>query len=309
MQFTTTLITVAIMLAYAIPGFIFVKTKAIKPESIGAFARVLLFVCQPALFLYSFIAATYSPEFFKQMGIFFGLCMGMQILVMVSLTLILKSKFDDIRNRICTIASALANVGFFGVPLLEAVLPGHPEAIVFSTVFSVTLNLLSWTLAVGIISWDRKKMSIRNMVLNPTTVSLLVALPLFFTGTKLPGVIAPIVELLARMTTPMCMLILGMRLATVTTKDLFCNPRIYLSTAIKNVLYPLLSFLIIYFIPLPTYIKITFFLLGCCPAASMVLNMSELVGEGQTQAACSVLISTLSCIVTIPLLALMIPLL
>ena len=308
-NFTTTLITVAIMLAYAIPGFIFVKTKAIKPDSIGAFARVLLFVCQPALFLYSFNAATYSPEFFAQMGIFFGLCMGMQILVMVGLTLILKNKFDDVRNRICTIASALANVGFFGVPLLEAILPGHPEAVVFSTVFSVSLNLLSWTLAVSIISWDRKKMSVRNMIINPTTVSLLVALPLFFTSTKLPTVIAPIVELLARMTTPMCMLILGMRLATVTPRDLFLNPRIYLSTAIKNVIYPLLSFLIIYFIPLPTYIKVTFFLLGCCPAASMVLNMSELVGEGQTHAACSVLVSTLSCIVTIPLLALMIPLL
>lgn len=309
MQFTTTLITVAIMLAYAIPGFIFVKTKAIKPDSIGAFARVLLFVCQPALFLYSFNAATYSPAFFAQMGIFFGLCMGMQILVMVGLTLILKKKFDDVRNRICTIASALANVGFFGVPLLEAILPGHPEAVVFSTVFSVSLNLLSWTLAVGIISWDRKKMSIRNMIVNPTTVSLLVALPLFFTSTKLPTVIAPIVELLARMTTPMCMLILGMRLATVTPKDLFGNPRVYLSTAIKNVVYPLLSFLIIYFIPLPTYVKITFFLLGCCPSASMVLNMSELVKEGQTHAACSVLISTLSCILTVPLLALMIPLL
>ena len=308
-NFITTLITVAIMLAYAIPGFLFVKTKAIKPDSIGAFARVLLFVCQPALFLYSFNAATYTPEFFAQMGIFFGLCMGMQILVMVSLTLILKKKFDDVRNRICTIASALANVGFFGVPLLEAILPGYPEAVVFSTVFSVSLNLLSWSLAVGIISWDRRKMSVRNMVVNPTTISLLVALPLFFTQTKLPSVIAPIVELLARMTTPMCMLILGMRLATVTPRDLFCNPRISLSTALKNVLYPLLSFLIIYFIPLPTYIKVTFFLLGCCPAASMVLNMSELVGEGQTHAACSVLISTLSCIVTIPLLALMIPLL
>ena len=309
MQFTTTLITVAIMLAYAIPGYIFVKTKAIKPDSIGAFARVLLFVCQPALFLYSFNAATYSPSFFAQMGIFFGLCMGMQILVMVGLTLILRSKFDDVRNRICTIASALANVGFFGVPLLEAVLPGHPEAVVFSTVFSVSLNLLSWTLAVGIISWDRKKMSVRNMIVNPTTVSLLVALPLFFTCTKLPTVIAPIIELLARMTTPMCMLILGMRLATVTPRELFFNPRIYISTAIKNIAYPLLSFLIIYFIPLPTYIKVTFFLLGCCPSASMVLNMSELVKEGQKHAACSVLISTLSCIVTVPLLALMIPLL
>lgn len=309
MQFVTTLITVAIMLAYAIPGFIFVKTKAIKADSIGAFARILLFVCQPALILYSLNAADFSLEFTRQMGIFFGLCTGMQIFVMVSLTLILKRRFDDVRNRICTIASSLANVGFFGVPLIEAVLPGHPEALAFSTVFSVSLNLLSWTLAVGIITWEKKKINVRNMIVNPTTVSLLVALPLFFTGTKLPTAIAPIIELLGRMTTPMCMLILGMRLATVTPKDLFLNPRIYISTALKNILYPLLSFLIIYFIPLPTYIKVTFFLLGCCPSASMVLNMSELVGEGQTHAACSVLISTIFCIVTVPLLALMIPLL
>ena len=309
MQFTTTLITVAIMLAYAIPGFIFVKSKAIKPDSIGAFARVLLFVCQPALILYSFNLATYTPAFFGQMGIFFALCTAMQVVVMLSLTLILKKRFDDVRNRICSIASCLANVGFFGIPLIEAVLPAHPEAVVFSSVFSISLNLLSWTLAVGIISWDRKKVRARDMILNPTTVALLIALPLFFTSTKLPSVIAPIVELLGRMTTPMCMLILGMRLATVTPRELFLNPRIYLSTSIKNILYPLLSFAIIYFVPLPTYIKVTFFLLGCCPSASMVLNMSELVKEGQTHAACSVLISTISCILTVPLLALMIPLL
>jgi len=308
-QFITTLITVAIMLAYAIPGFIFVKIKAIKPESISAFARILLFVCQPALIIYSFNIATYSAELFREMGIFFALCTGMEALVMVSLTLILKRRFADVRNRICTIASALANVGFFGIPLIKALLPAYPNAIVFSSIFSVSLNLLSWTLAVGIISWDRKKVSVRNMIVNPTTVSLLIALPLFFTSTKLSSVIAPIVELLGDMTTPMCMLILGMRLATVTPRELFCNPRIYLSTAIKNVVYPLLSFAIIYFVPIPTYIKITFFVLGCCPSASMVLNMSELVKEGQTHAACSVLISTLSCIVTVPLLAFMIPLL
>ena len=308
-QFTTTLITVAIMLAYAIPGFIFVKAKKIKEDSIGAFARILLFVCQPALILYSFNNATFTLKFFGQLGIFFALCTGMQIVIMLSMTLILKKNFDDVRNRICTIACTLANVGFFGIPLIEAILPGHPEAVVFSSLFSVSLNLLSWTLAVGIITWDKKQINVRNMIINPTTVSLVIALPLFFTSTKLPGVIAPIVELLGRMTTPMCMLILGMRLATVTPKDLFGNPRIFLSTAIKNVLYPLLSFVIILFVPLPTYVKVTFFLLGCCPSASMVLNMSELVKKGQTHAACSVLVSTILCIVTVPLLALMIPLL
>ena len=297
------------MLAYAIPGFLFVKTKTVKPDSISAFARVLLFVCQPCLILYSLNAADFTLEFLRQLGIFFGLCTAMQIAVICSLWFIMRKKYGDVRNRICTIASSLANVGFFGVPLIEAILPTHPEVVAFSTIFSVSLNLISWTLAVGIIAYDKNKMSVRNMIVNPTTVALLVALPLFFTATKLPPIAAPAVELLGRMTTPMCMLILGMRLATVTPRDLFLNPRVYLSTAIKNVLYPLLSFAVILFVPVPSYVKITFFVLGCCPSASMVLNMSELINEGQTSAASSVLISTLSCILTIPLLSLMIPLL
>ena len=94
MQFITSLTTVALMLAYAIPGFIFVKTKAIKPDSIGAFARILLFVCQPALILYSLNAAECTPDLLRQLGIFFALCTAMQVLVMVSLTFILKKRFD-----------------------------------------------------------------------------------------------------------------------------------------------------------------------------------------------------------------------
>ena len=308
MQFLTTLTTVALMLAYAIPGFLFVKTKVIKPDSISAFARVLLFVCQPCLILYSLNAATFTLAFLRQLALFFALCSAMEVAVIGAVALFMRKNFDDVRNRICTIACSLANVGFFGVPLLEAILPTHPEVVAFSTVFSVSLNLISWTLAVGIIAHDKSKMSVRNMIVNPTSAALLIALPLFFTATKLPSMIAAPVELLGRMTTPMCMLILGMRLATVTPRDLFLNPRIYLSTAIKNVLYPLLSFAVIFFVPLPSYVKVAFFLLGCCPSASMVLNMSELINEGQTSAACSVLISTIFCIATVPLLSLLLPL-
>ena len=53
-EFKTTLIMVGIMLAYAVPGFILIKTKFVKTDSISAFSKLLMFVCQPALTLYSF---------------------------------------------------------------------------------------------------------------------------------------------------------------------------------------------------------------------------------------------------------------
>jgi predicted permease len=61
-MFTTTLVTVAIMLLYAVPGFITMKTRLIKPDAIPAFAKMLMYVCQPCLTVYSFQKANYTPE-------------------------------------------------------------------------------------------------------------------------------------------------------------------------------------------------------------------------------------------------------
>ncbi len=64
-QFKTTLIMVGIMLAYAVPGYIIIKAKAVKSDHIASFSKLLMYVCQPALTLYSFNKADFS----KQLGI------------------------------------------------------------------------------------------------------------------------------------------------------------------------------------------------------------------------------------------------
>ena len=62
-------------------------------------------------------------------------------------------------------------------------------------------------------------MSFKRAFLNPPVIALAVALPLFFTNTRLPASIADPIGLLADMTTPVCMLILGMRFATFPIRD------------------------------------------------------------------------------------------
>lgn len=53
MSFSVTLITVAMMLLYTIPGYLMMKAKLLKPESISAFATVLLYLCSPFQTLYA----------------------------------------------------------------------------------------------------------------------------------------------------------------------------------------------------------------------------------------------------------------
>ena len=47
MSFTVTLSTIAMMLAYAIPGFWLVKSKLIKESAVPAFAVLLVYLCAP----------------------------------------------------------------------------------------------------------------------------------------------------------------------------------------------------------------------------------------------------------------------
>ena len=56
--FLDSMLAVAGMLIFAVPGFLFIKTKLLDETSIPNFAKLLLYVCQPCLSLYSFNQAT-----------------------------------------------------------------------------------------------------------------------------------------------------------------------------------------------------------------------------------------------------------
>jgi predicted permease len=290
------------MLLYAVPGYILLKTKAIKQENISSFSKVLLFVCQPCLSLYSFQKVIYSTELFENMLIFLGLSAFIQISMLSLSYLVLRKKYDNAKYRVATIATTFGNVGFLGVPLLEALLPQNPEAVTYSAVFIVTMNLISWTLGSAILTGDRKYISTKKLFINPAILTLIVALPLFFTQTVLPTNLMSFITLLGKMTTPLSMLILGMRFATVKSRELFTDLSVYMTAIAKLVIFPLFAFLLTHFLPLDFSIKATLFILCCCPTASVVLNLSELYNCGQKNAANAVLVSTIFSLLSIPLL-------
>ena len=308
MEFTVTITTVGVMLLYSAPGYLLVKAGKIKSESISAFAALLMYVCQSCLVIYSFQKATYSPELFVKIAIFFTLAVVMQSVLLGTYYLLFRKRYKDVRMRIATIASVLGNCAFMGVPLLEHLLPNYPDAVLFSAVYSISMNLLGWTIASAIIANDKKYVRVKNFLLNPSMIALYIALPLFFTHTSIGGnVFGEAVFLLARMTTPLCMLIMGMRLAQVPLKNVVTSKLNYFVLVMKQLIMPLIGLAIIMFLPIETNMKLTFYIICCCPIASVVLNYSELIGEGQSTAANLVLFGTFSSIITIPLMMTLAP--
>lgn len=304
MSFFITLTSVAVMLFYAVPGYLFIKSKRVNPDAIPAFANVLMYLCSPCLAIYSFTHVEYTASLLKDIIILFFTSLILQIFILVFFFLIFRKKTDDIKYRVCIIATTLGNCSFMGVPLLEAVMPDYREALIMSVVYFLGMNLLGWTVVSAIITNDKKYISLKKAFLNPAFLSLIVALPLFFTNTRLPSEINTMVTLLGKMSTPMCMLIMGMRLATVELKSLFTDRLQYAAVFVKQIIMPLLGLLLISLFPVSTDMKRTMFILCATPVASVVLNFAEMLGEGQKTAANLVLLGTLSSLITIPLMML-----
>jgi len=104
------------------------------------------------------------------------------------------------------------------------------------------------------------------------------------------------------------MLIMGMRLATVPIKRMFTDVRVYLASLVKLCVMPLVAFALAAVLPIDPYSKRVFYIIACCPTASVVLNFSEIIGEGQGEAANLVLLGTILSALTLPLMMLLLPL-
>lgn len=308
--FSVALGAVAVLLAVAIPGYILKKKKMVGDDCMPSLSKILLYVCQPCLSAYTFKNATFSPAMLGSIGVFALLALLVQILMLGIAYLLFRKYMKNPLYRIMTIACSLGNCAFFGIPILEALFREKAAGLlIYTSVYAIIMNIIGWTLGAAIISQNLKYVSVKKIFLNPAMFSLLIAIPFFVFDIPLTQSVDDMVSLIGRMATPISMLIMGMRLATTDFKKMFTTKQIYVSLALKQLFMPLLGLLLVVFLPVDTSMKAVLYIICCCPVASVVLNFSEILGEGQREAASTVLLSTIFSIVTLPIMTLLLSLL
>ncbi|MBQ8719475.1 MAG: AEC family transporter [Clostridia bacterium] len=308
--FSIAFIAVLVLLCAAVPGFLLVKCGKVSEGFASDLSKLLLYIGMPCLSIYTFATTEYSIEKLRDLGIFACLTFVMLGVMLGGAYLLLRKKLEKPLCRIMVIATSFANCSFFGIPIVEALLPDiAADIVIYTTVFAVVMNIVGWTLGVAIISGDARFVSLKKAILNPAALGLFVALPIFIFQIPIQADFLNMITISARMTSPLSMIIMGMRLATMDIKATVLNYRIYLTVFAKQILMPALAFALIVFLPVSLEIKQTFFIMCSCPIASVVLNYSEMIGEAQKEAAGALLLGTMASILTLPLMMLLLPLL
>ncbi|MCR4649519.1 MAG: AEC family transporter [Lachnospiraceae bacterium] len=305
--FRIAFVNVLISLLYMIPGFILYKSKKAAADHLSTVSAILIYVCSPCMVVSSFLSFEFSLNNLLFMGLFFVVSFIVQLIFLLLLYAIFRKKFNISKYRMLTIGSVLGNCGFFGLPLIKALFPENPEVACYSSIYVISMNLLVFTAGIYCLTQDKKYISVKSALVNPAFLSLSVALPLYLTGGSkfLPSVLVDSINLLGKMTTPMCMFILGIRLATMDFKKLFTNPFVYMICGGKLVIFPLFAYLLVFFLPLPHSFKASILILAATPCASIILNLAEIHGKETEMSANCILLSTILSIFTIPVLALL----
>ena len=183
----------------------------------------------------------------------------------------------------------------------------HPVGSIFVAVF----NILLWTNGVAIFSSKGKldKASLKKIALNPGIITVLIGIILFAFSVRLPGPVAKAVDLVGSMTIPLSMLLVGAVVAECKFKELLKGWDLYYISAIRLILIPLAAFAALKILDIPKLLLTVCVLLAAMPAAATTTIFAELYDSDSKFASRVVVFTTLSSIVTLPLVMLLLQML
>ena len=293
------------LLLMALPGFLLVKFKAVNPDSIPAVAKIILYCSQPFLMISIFDDASFSGSDLVNIGVVFAVAFAFYIVFTLTLPLIFKFIKNDKTRRSLAFGSIYGNVGFMGIPVVKALLPGNTTALVYVAFIMLVFNICAYVLGVWAITEDKKNISPVKIFLNPVMLGVYVGATLFFTGVKLPPFLASATQSLGSFCIPVSMVMLGMRFATVKFSEIVKNWYCHIAMLLKLLIFPLLIYAVLLPFNVDPMVKLTLVITFAMPTASIALMFSEAYDQdGKSVSQLMVEASILSA-VTVPLLTML----
>ena len=282
-------------------GFIIVKAGIVKDEDSKVLSKIVLYLIIPCVIIKAF-QVDYTSKTVNGLLLALAASVTLQI-VLLGVISVMGRLFH--LNEVEIASVYYSNSGNLIVPIVTFIL--GQEWVLYGCVFMSVQLIFLWTHCKKIISressYDWKK-----IVLNINMISIVVGVILFFTRIRLPLIINDTIGSVGNMIGPASMIVTGMLFAGMDLKKIFANRRLYFVSLLRMVVVPLIALLLIKLSHLagisqhaPTIMLIVF-LAVITPSASTVTQMCQVYGNDSKYASAINVITTLSAIVTMPVM-------
>ena len=195
-----------------------------------------------------------------------------------------------------------SNVGFMGFPVIASIF--GKEAVFYTSIYNLPFNALIYTLGIYLISMDNKdnvKFKIKD-IFNPAVCAVLIGLVIFSFRITLPYVAKHTISMIAELTTPLSMIVIGASLADIKIKNIFSNYRLYVCSILKLLVFPMIILAVVKLLGFTGIMAGVPVIITGMPVAANAVIISKEYGGNDILASEGVFISTMLSILTIPLL-------
>ena len=196
------------------------------------------------------------------------------------------------------------NAGNLVIPLVSFAL--GQEWVIYTSGYILVFNVMFWTVGIRMFD-DAGTLNIRKILLNPNVLAVFAGLVLLFTGIALPEPVSIAFSDVASMIGPLSMMITGMVVGSMKFRDMFVNRRIFGVILFRMVVCSGIAVLLAAFsgiagrIPSGKAIVMIPLLAAIAPSASNINQAAILYDKDAPYASAINILTTLSCIVFIPL--------
>lgn len=284
-----------IMFIYLITGYFLYRKKLVSQQGCADIGKMLLYIVMPVAIFRSYVAG-FSWEIFEGLAVSFAAAV-LSLFLSVCVSRLLFSSDHAVER----FGAAFSNAGFIGIPLVQMTLGS--ENVIYISSFVALLNILQWTYGVLAMTGDRQYISFRKIRTNPIVISFLAGIAIFCLPVTLPDTIQGVIGTVASMNGPLAMIVLGIYLAQIPLAELFTEGIVYKCVLVRLILIPALTILLMMLFPAKyLMIKLAVLIVASAPVGSNVAIFAQLFGQDYSRSVKEVCLSTLACIVTMPVL-------
>ncbi len=294
-----------VLMAMIATGFFAYKMKYIREDGQHQISTLIVKICNPILMFSAVAEKTDESVYGFIRDNLICVFIYYAFVVIVGAIYYLIRRCDDKTKRTQQLMICFSNVGFFGIPLVKGLFGN--QYVILLIFYMVGFNILAYTYGIflaGKLHPDGAKFDWHKMV-NTGTISGILAILIFVFRWTLPGPLVSVCSYLGNASIPLSMILIGATLAQTDLPGLLRSKESYLFTFVKMLLIPAVGLLLFKLLPFAPEVLNILKLVVCMPVASLAGMLCEEYGGSGAEANKSIAMTTFSCCVTLPLLALL----
>ncbi len=306
-QFFIVLNQIGIFLILIIFGILAVKFGILDEHSLGSVSKLVMRMALPA-YIFINTAEGATRQGLAESLLVIPLAIALYLMLFL-LSLLLEKVFHLKGNRghVFRAIVMFGNVGFMGIPLVVELYPD--TALLYISLFTILDQGLFWTYGVSLtkpVSEQKEKISLKNLknLLSPALVAIVGATVLVLLNIHLPKLLTTTLSKLGTASMPLSLLYIGGMLSMTDVRKVLRCGELYAEIGLKMLVLPIVFFLVMKLCQVPTDMAGTMTFLTGLPAINMVAMLSKNNGSDGDYAVCAVMMTTLACLVTLPLVSL-----